>query len=221
MCCASRSRTSRRNERLIRCGLDSAQGLESNPLPPGFHEHRGNLLLSTGQAAEAAGLLELAVANYGRQSKPRLLARSLAALADAKRILGRDAEAVRLLDQAEQIQETHRYLADLAGLTRANRAKLIAQTWRDLEQAKTMLKRARISQALRSDPLGLAKTLLLEARLPGRPALSERRREAVLQLKSQVPALDGCRLLAKILARWDEWTSHPTSAEHGDIFWGL
>ena len=205
----------------IRCGLDSAQRLESNPLPPGFHEHRGNLLLFTGQAGEAAGLLELAVAGYGRQTKPRLLARSLAALADAQRILGQDAEAVRLLDQAEQIQETHRYLADLAGFTRTNRAKLIAQTGRDLERAKTMLKRAKMSQALRGDRLGLGRTLLLEARFPGRVALSERRREAVLQLKSQLPALDGCRLLAKILARWDEWTSHPTSAEHGDIFWGL
>jgi hypothetical protein len=48
----------------IRCGLDSAQRLESNPLPPGFHEHRGNLLLYTGQVAEAEGVLESAVAGY-------------------------------------------------------------------------------------------------------------------------------------------------------------
>jgi len=201
-------------EAWIQRGLNVCSRLEL--LPETFKEHWGNYLLAIGNATEAERVLDSAVRSV--RGDHRLLSRTLAPLADAKRILGNRAEARELLEAARRMQTRLRLETDLADFTLPNQAKLIGNA--EPDSARACLKEAKKIQERLGDRLGLARTLLLEARL-GNGGVAARRRNAVLDLQRELPALAECRLLARILARWEAWTSDPGAAEHQDVFWGL
>lgn len=88
--------------------------------------------------------------------------------------------------------------------------------------ALTMLEQAESMQVRNRNRLGEARTILLKARLAEPDAETTALRERVLRLKDGVPALGRCRLLAKVLSRWDAWVEDKDLPdESGDVFWGV
>lgn len=186
-------------------------------LPGWFQEHWGCFLLSRGHTGQAEQLLESARREMVSQARQRF--RTEAVLANAKRILGKTEEAARLLDHARKAQESEQYDGDLADFTLPNLAKL--QGISDPDAATRSLARAKHIQVESGNRLGLARTFLLEARFQGEGKASCRCWQGLLELRANLPALAECKLLARVLERWDSWTGDPAAAEHGDVFWGV
>jgi hypothetical protein len=72
-----------------------------------------------------------------------------------------------------------------------------------------------------SNRLGLAKTLLLRARILTAPTETERSLNRLLDLRKQEPLLQTCPLFKKIMARWDDWISGQQLLGQTDEFWGM
>jgi len=117
---------------------------------------------------------------------------------------------------SEQSENDH--LGDRADFSWTYLAKLQAGS----ASAKHVLAQAKATQLEFQDRMGEARTLLLEARLSPDARSTPAAKQRILELKAQVPALGPCPLLAKVLDRWDAWTSGTLTAdESGDLFWGV
>jgi proteasome accessory factor A len=184
--------------------------------------HKGYVLARTGSLRLAEGVLRRACdPRTVRDAHQRVEARSMADLADVCRILGHRRQAARWLNKAEEIYASREFPGEEADFLLTYRAKLE----RDARRARSLLRRAKTVQTRFANRVGLARTFLLEARLTPVRATAARRREAVIELRDQVPDLGRCTLLARILDRWDEWANacrqpHPVT-ESGDFFWLL
>lgn len=184
-----------------------------------FHEHRGSFLMTEGRLEEAREALQLACATP-RQALPdtRIVCRAMAMLGEVYRRLGRRSEAARMLEEAMAEQTAHEFPGDRASFSWTYLAKLQAGS----AIARNILAQAKATQLEFQDRMGEARTLLLEARLAPDGHATDPPRQRVLQLKEQVPALSQCRLLAKVLDHWDDWTGNGLAPdESGDIFWGV
>jgi len=182
-------------------------------------ENQAYLLAAKGRLDVARRLL----ADLCKEEEPieptlPLLARARAVLGEILRRMGLLVEAREQLDQARQLQEENGLLGDLAAFTLTALAKLPG----DQSAALERLGRAKELQVRQGDPVGEARTLLLEARL-----CTERRRlpairERLEELGRTVPALGCCPLFTSLMSRWDEWTARRHEPDsRGDPFWGL
>lgn len=191
----------------------------TEPCPPALHEHHAAWLLAEGREEEARDVLQRAHSSVNWQGNERVLGRALALLSETYRRLGEPGAAGAALDEAETLQTERGYEGDLADLTWLGRAKLEI----DARRIKSLLNRARTVQSRTQNRMGLARTMLLEARLcPPRYRLtSQRCKQRIRRFAGRVPALAECNLLNKILARWDEWTGGGTPAAERDRFWEL
>jgi len=197
--------------------LNRFGGQQTDQFPPTFSEHWAAYLLWCGQAREAEPILE-GVVHATPRNKPECL-RSLAALANAKRLLGKTDAARTLLEEGRQQQQEHRLYGDLADFTLPNLAKLISET--DPVAASAVLADAKVSQSRNRNWLGLVRSLLLDARLAVRGELLPHSNEAVLTLAASVPALVNCQLYRQIMESWEIWTHDAQATKNGDVFWGL
>ena len=182
-------------------------------------EHRGYLQLSEGRLTEARDLLE-EICRPERQTARtcRLLFRGRATLGEVYRRLGDRGRAERLLEEASASQATHHFEGELADTSLTYLAKLQA----DRGRARSLLAEARRIQTNLANRQGEARTVLLEARLASGRTDIAAAYDRIRELKEQVPSLSVCPLLARILARWEQWAGGPILPDAGgDIFWGV
>jgi hypothetical protein len=182
-------------------------------------EHRGYLRLSEGHLAEARDVLE-EICRPERQTARtfRLICRGRATLGEVYRRLGNHRRAERLLEEASANQATHHYEGELADTSLTCLAKLQA----DRGRARSLLAEARQIQCNLANRQGEARTVLLEARLSSDRTEIAAAYQRIREIKEQVPSLSVCPLLARILARWEQWAGGAAVADAGgDIFWGL
>ncbi len=181
--------------------------------------HAGHVLSRTG-ALERAGTTLRAAFRVRRLSgdDARIAARNCVAMADVLRLGGRRRRAAAWLDRAEAIYAAGDYAGDAADYLWTARARLVSTA-----EALPLLRRARAVQARLGNQIGLARTLLLQARLVRTRRAAERRRREILRIRELVPDLSTCPLLGRILQRWDEWADGGRLAvcENGDPFWLL
>jgi hypothetical protein len=153
-----------------------------------------------------------------RDENGRILSRALVTLAEVYRRTGALAQAQALLDEAMVAQAEHHFRGDLADLTLTCMAKL--QT--DPGRARSILADSKAIQVELANRIGEARTLLLEARFADDADHAAAMKERVSELQQQVPALNQCRLVRKILDRWELWAGGERSPdETGDVFWLL
>jgi tetratricopeptide (TPR) repeat protein len=194
---------------------------------PGVHDgnrasflgHQAFFLMRNGRAAEALSLLEQAGAeNLRRLTHSSGVARMYAERGEANRLLGNRQQALLWLGEARRLQRHFRYDGERADFSLTYRAKLETNRTR----ARLYLERAHRIQTQQLNRMGEARTLLLQARLGNDPGATFPLRARVLELREQLPALGQCPLLARVLARWDDWTSGQLEPdEHGDLYWGV
>ncbi|MCL4180055.1 MAG: proteasome accessory factor PafA2 family protein [Verrucomicrobia bacterium] len=184
---------------------------------PVLEEHRAAFLSSRGEIAAAAQIWSGLLNDVPASSRFGACLRG--ELGNARRILGKTDEAHALLELARESQHRGGFEGDLAGVTLPALAKLTATT--DREHARQLLAEARTLQEQLSDQVGLARTCLLEARLGGDAASAGQAFAAVQGLRAALPAMAECRLLGRILERWDVWVRDPTAGRGDDRFWGL
>jgi hypothetical protein len=159
------------------------------------------------------------------QTHWRAQARLLAEHGEIMRRLRDGDAAAELLARAANLQQIHGCEADLVDITWTRQAKLDAT--RNPPRARRLLARVRKIQTENENLQGLARTLLLEARLraPGRSLFRARRlqaiRKQVLDLREERPALGACLLLARIVGHWKLWTHGEMVADETDYFWRL
>ena len=196
-----------RGEELLarRSGAGSAATLKA---------HRGYVLARAGRLAEARADLE---AGCQEEGASRVLARSMADLGDVCRMMGEVRAARRHLEKAEQIQRSQHFLGDLADHTLTHQAKLE----KDSRRAAKLLRAARLIQSRWKNNLSLARTVLLEARICPSIWQNHRRRKCLTTLQSQVPALQHCPLLNRILTNWNVWCDGGVVMDSVDFFAGL
>jgi hypothetical protein len=116
----------------------------------------------------------------------------------------------------EQAVDGFRY--DIADYTLPYLAKLQESANAAIE---TLLQAESIQKSFRNQ-MGETRTLLLEARVASGDTHASSLKERIRSLKEQVPALGQCKLLKKVVERWEEWTSgNPSPDETGDVFWGV
>ncbi|MCR4413045.1 MAG: hypothetical protein NUV77_11555, partial [Thermoguttaceae bacterium] len=147
----------------------------------------------------------------------RIEGRLLATLGDAYRVLGHRWRARRALRKAERLLSDFRHVGELADFPLTGLGKLEP----DPQRATAHLRRAIAIQRAMADEVGLARTLLLEARRAGDPAVAEQNRREVISLRERLPGLQACPLLARILDQWDAWCSEPDAGSERDLYWGL
>jgi len=205
----------------IRKGLDRvAAEPDGDPQAKlALFEHHGYLLMSEGRLDEARDLLE-ETCRFEVQSGRTLhvLYRAKAILGEVRRRLGSHDEAQRLLEEVRAGQTENRFRGDMADFTLTYLAKL--QT--DRTAARSMLADVKRIQAGADDLMGMARTLLLEARLSEGGDEASAIQSQVLDLKAKLPALAQCRLLGNLLQKWDLWAGADLSPDkNGDLFWGV
>lgn len=200
-------------------GMSLLSSNPTAPCPPALHEHHGASLAVQGNLAEAREVLERTRASALWVGNDRILARLLVLLADVYRQLNEPSVARSRLEEAEDLQVSNGYEGDLADFTCLTQARLET----DRRSVSSLLEQARSIQTGSGNRMGLARTLLLQARLvpPRYSFTSERSKRRVQKLVSRIPALAECRLTTKIIAHWREWTSGDTPAGERDHFWGL
>jgi hypothetical protein len=183
-----------------------------------FHEYWAHWLMAEGQAEQARELLATSY-NDERddEADPRILARLLCGWAEANRRLGDNQRALVQLRRAERIQLSGQFRGDWACFNLTCRAKIES----DARAAAQLLKKAKGIQVEYEDRMGLARTLLLEARLTSRSLVASLRRTSVQRLRDELPALAACPLCTKILDHWRDWARGHEPDEHGDKFWGM
>jgi hypothetical protein len=184
-----------------------------------FQEHRGYFLMTEGRLEEARESLQSACdASRRAVIDARVACRAMAVLGEVHRRLGHRAEAARWLESAMMEQTAHEFLGERAGFSWTYLAKLMAGS----PIARHILGQAKAIQRDFQDRMGEARTLLLDARLMADNRSAEPLRRQLLNFKEQIPALAQCRLLTKVLDRWDTWTDGRLAPdESGDIFWGV
>jgi hypothetical protein len=146
-----------------------------------------------------------------------MYALATADLGEVHRRIGEPGLARIRFDDAERIQTDGGFLGDLAEFTLLNRAKLESAA-RDVSD---LLERAETIQIDTINRMGLARTLILRARLlPGR-AGGQEGRQRIVEIQQQLPSLQDCPVLAKILDSWDDWCAGRPPPEGQDQFWGM
>jgi proteasome accessory factor A len=212
-----------RTVQLIQQGLDlmaRAPNHQSHAELAAFHTYQGAYLLHHGDVAEALALLQLNCSPGGHFCfDHHLFAQNLVLQAEAHRVLGNRSSAQRCLAEAHGLQTEKRYDADLAEFTFTARARLETDACRALE----WLARAKTTQTRFFHGMGEARTILLEARIARDQCEHEAIKTRVLALRSELPALNRCWLLAKVLENWDAWITgaDPAGQKPKDFFWGV
>ena len=201
----------------LAAGLRWRGNRDNTCLPAGFREHWGAFLIARGQLTEAESMLEELVRS--RTNEMRVVNRCRAVLANAKRRLGKTAEARALLEHTRQQQLEHQFHGDLADFTLPNLAKLLCET--DPDTARAWLVEAKTLQSRTRNRLGLIRTLMLDARLAALGNLAAHTPEAIRALSPDAPALTTCQLFRQIMERWGQWAQTSSVKENGDVFWGL
>ena len=184
-----------------------------------FLGHYGYLLLRSGRPKEALRVFQDACLRRSRaQAHPHSSSRILAELADVHRALGQREEASLFLDEAQREQVAHGFEGDLADLTLTYRAKLEP----DHNRARGLLAEVRTMQTRLQNSMGQTRTLLLEARLGRNPDAAALQKPKILELGRQLPALDRCKMLSKILSHWNLWAGGAPDPDGGaDFYWWL
>lgn len=227
-CCAARFRglvPHAAMDRWIPQGLSLLAGTDQVSFDPhgapAFRDHAAAHWRAQGRYEDARGLLERACEpSRLRSAQGRSQARLLATLADICRVLGARDQATDLLRRAMEIQEASRYEGDLAEFTLLGMARLAEpQEWAmvHLDNAKQRLRRL-------SHFMGLARVLLLEARVSGDARIAAENRERFVALRQQLPALAQCPRATLVLDQWDAWQSgrRPQAAhEMRDHYWDV
>ncbi len=182
-------------------------------------EHYGYHLLAEDRLQQARRVLERVTEGALPEAlESSVWCRALATLGEVHRRLGNSASALHLVERAAGEQGGSGLRGDLADFSLMYLAKLQPQR----TMALTMLEQAESMQVRNRNRLGEARTILLKARLAEPDAETTALRERVLRLKDGVPALGRCRLLAKVLSRWDAWVEDKDLPdESGDVFWGV
>ncbi|MCX6901636.1 MAG: proteasome accessory factor PafA2 family protein [Verrucomicrobia bacterium] len=185
-----------------------------------FRTYQGSYLLYHGDTAEALATLRVACSPDAQPCPDiHLIARNLTLQAEAHRLLGNRASAQRCLSEAQQLQIEKGYEGDLAEFTFTARARFETDAHRALE----WLARAKAIQTGFHHGAGEVRTLLLEARVAREECPAETIKARVMALRSQLPALNRCWLLAKVLENWSAWVSgaDPAGQKPKDFFWGV
>ena len=186
-------------------------------LKPVLEEHRAAYLFSLGDTTAAVNIWNALLPDVPPDSRIGACLRG--ELGNAQRILGRTGEARAFLDLAREHQQSGGFDGDLAGVTLAGLAKLLASS--DRAQACWLLTEAKALQERLRDDVGLARTLLLTARLNDDAGVAGHVFQAIQELRRALPALDKCALLGRILDRWDAWVHDFALCAGEDRFWGL
>lgn len=204
----------RKGVKFLRCHPETDQREASS-----FHEHYGHYLLCKGRLQEARRVLErITETALSAPAESIGYHRALATLGEVHRRLGDTVTALHLVERAAAEQGNNGWRGDMANFSLMYLAKLQAQR----ETALAILRQAETIQVQNQDRVGEARTLLIEARLAGLDAGTHDIRQRILSLKEDVPVLSQCRLLAKILSRWDAWAGNRLSGDGtGDVFWGV
>lgn len=180
--------------------------------------HHGYALGRCGQLELALAVLEPLRHDSARAtSNARLYARTLADLADVHRLRGQPSEARECLLLAEGVQRQGNYLGDLAELTLLNRAKLET----DVRAVRAALDESYSLLLSNRHGMGLARHLLLAARLLSDPGANQGRRRELLRLEGELPALRACPVFQVIKANWDAWCAGSGPRRGPDPFAGL
>jgi tetratricopeptide (TPR) repeat protein len=191
---------------------DSAQAF-------GFREHKARALLHRGRLDEAKVLLQQVLAETGRcRTHPRMFALAMADLGEVHRRLGEPDLARSYFDSAERLQIDGLFFGDQSEFTLLNRAKLESATG----DVSRLLDRAESMQDDTYNRMGLARTLILRARLlPGQVDAGESV-QRILEIRDQLPSLQACPLCTQILSAWDDWCAgRPPPDDGEDSFWGM
>jgi hypothetical protein len=180
-----------------------------------FREHLAWCLLCRNRGEEARAVLQTAIEpTRMERTYPRIKARIMATLGEAYRVLGCRFRSGRMFRGAQRLQVENEFHGDLADLTLTCQAK-----WsRRPANALAFLQRAKETQTRLANRPGLARTLLLEARLSGPGTLADQNHVQLLTLRTQAPALMQCQRLTAILDGWDSWTRtdrHPSDGGEG------
>jgi proteasome accessory factor A len=184
-----------------------------------FCEQHGYLLMTEGRFEESRAVLEeVCRPQYQTPRTMRILCRGAATLGEVHRRMGNREEARRLLEETRIRQSQLHFEGEMADFTLTYLAKL----QEDRPTARLILGEVKRIQNDMDNLMGEARTLLLEARLSDGLGHAVDVKHRLLELREQLPALANCRLLDKVLGRWDEWTSGRLVAdETGDVFWGV
>lgn len=166
-----------------------------------FLEHLGAIWLCRGQVAEARGVLQSVVEN---DDSSRRLARALANLADCCRLAGDVDEARSWLSLADELCTRLSYGLEQADFVCTTRAKL------EPDSANEWLGRAREFQMRHGCRVGLARTLLLQARFASSPQVWDDSLAGLKSLYEQSPGLRCDERFAHILEphNWEQWAGH-------------
>ncbi len=202
--------------------LDGVEQVRDEPAgTQALREHAAARLSAAGRHVEALEPLELACQPARlRGVTPRIKARLLAAKGDVLRALGDRERAGRFLQEADQIHAAAGTLGDRAEFTLAAMARLetnSAQALNKLHLARQTLRRL-------GHRMGLARIMLLEARIGGDVNVAAECHERVVALQQQVPALGQCPRLAAIVEDWPAWVAGEAIAglpESADRFCGV
>ncbi|MCP3905057.1 MAG: hypothetical protein GY715_15645 [Planctomycetes bacterium] len=181
-----------------------------------FLGHKGVALKCAGRIDEAIDVLrrsvEVALVPPNHQ---RIHARNQCDLADCLRIAGHPRSARLHLATAGRILQQHGYSGEFADHYLMTRAKLTTHP----RAALTLLARARRILERNGNPVGVARTQVLRARIARDRRVIEHARQAILAQRARVPDLATCPKLTSILRRWDKWTLRPTDERGPDRFW--
>ncbi len=183
-----------------------------------LREHLAYAMIRQEQFHEAVALLEPAWRQAASGAEgPRIQGRLLATLGDAYRLLGRPWRARACLRDALQLLDPRRFLGERADFAWTGLAKLTQSR----QRALGWLANAKEAQTNQGNPIGLARTLLLEARRCGDPVRAAANREQIVGLRARIPSLGACCLLGRILEQWDQWLSEDGAGGRSDAYWGL
>lgn len=199
-------------------GFEHLAAHDHQPAAAAFREHAALVYLKSGRAEEARELLTTARDPARFQQTPaRLRSRILATLGETYRVLRDRRRARRLLSMADNLQREHGLRGDQTSMTWPSLSK-----WqRRRAPAKRMLGQAADAQQRAGDRVGLARSLLLQARLETDRTAIARNRERLLELRDRVPALARCALMNRVLIDWAQWVGGENSAGEIDRFWGV
>lgn len=202
--------------------LAGVEGVRDEPAgTQALREHAAARLSAAGQHEQALKLLELACEpSRLRGVTPRIKARLLAAMGDVLRVLGDRERARRFLQEADQIHAAAGTLGDRAECTLTAMARLATNS----AQALDKLHLARQTLRRLGHRMGLARIMLLEARIVGDATAAAECHERAVALQQQVPALGQCPRLAAILEHWPAWVAGeaiPGLPESADRYCGV
>jgi Pup-ligase protein len=178
-----------------------------------LREHLGAHLLRAGLLKQAYEMLLPAVDETSYEWRS---IRIRCAMADVCRRLHRTGMADDLLQKATELSAGQR-----EPLLGEHVLPALAKRTEDRHVRKAVLERSAAINRRYGNRMGLARTLLLDARGCDDRRTASRRRRSVRALQRNRPALAQCRLTNRILTDWDDWVCGHKPDKHGDHFWGL